>query len=986
MIDAGTSVVGERRQITALFYDIVGSTRLLGALDPEDFRNAQQRIHDAAAAAIQEYGGYVSNTQGDGGCAFFGVPVPAEDAAECAVIAGLDIVRRCRSASLDGIPLQIRVGIATGLVVLETTNDDRPILVGNIVGLAPNLASRAQAVAAPDSVLVSESTYQLTRKSFHYAFSGSYELKGIAEPQTLWCALRRIAADEKFSGVAPPLVPLVGRADELRLLGELWEDACLGRGQALLILGEPGIGKSRLLAEFRQRVDGSMHLFECQARVNRRALHPFLPMLEQQQGERSEESSAKDRWHVIDFLLEEEVPDHSAFNDLAQADVRRRIIGEMRGMIEDWASKQPQILVIEDLQWADSLTQALVSDLVDNISGLPVLLVLTARGPDRLKPDLGSVRQLVLQPLTDSDVLDLARAVWSPQPLPADVAGLVSRRSDGIPLFAEELSRFLLQRTTAPESPTHRDVLDRPSNVVSLQDLLAARLAQAGSARRLAQIASILGRDFTLPLLRELAQRDLPAQRFDDAASRLLEAKLIEPTGSEHYRFRHALLADAAYESLLRSERQELHQRLVTLARESDAFRLPSSEMAWHCEHAGLLLEAVEFGLEAAEACSAKGAATEAENLLKRAELLLQRSTASPATKENLRIQLLAILGPVAVALHGSGSAEARSVYEEGVALCQTRTAEDRESWFPLYWGWWFTAPDFELQRQRSQTIAGDLESATDPEVRLQAFHCAWATEFNAGNHRECLCRIEKGLALYDPNRAARARIRYGGHDAKVCGLGERGLAEWFVGREHEAVRSVEEALAWAEETDHVGSICHILDIALMLQFCRRDLGQVRALADRTRSLAETHALSALGAKAKIFRGWANGVEDPTGGGLDELEAGLSLLERIGTEEDFPVYHEMQAELLGLRGQIEPALALVDRTIDRASAAGHLFWVPELFRRRAMLRGQRGDPPQACLDDLERARALAERQGATTLVARAQGEAARMGGSPGQPG
>jgi predicted ATPase len=328
----------------------------------------------------------------------------------------------------------------------------------------------------------------------------------------------------------------------------------------------------------------------------------------------------------------------------------------------------------------------------------------------------------------------------------------------------------------------------------------------------------------------------------------------------------------------------------------------------------------------------------------------------------------------VATALYGKGSPEACAIYDRGVDICRQRPVKERERWFPLYWGWWFTSPDRGTKRMRAQVIVNDLEAAVDPEVRLQALHCAWAASFHAGNHVECLNCIEQGLALYDPLRAVSSRIKYGGHDAKVCALAERALSMWLIGDDNAATESIEAAVRWAEDINHLGSLCHALDYAIMLARYQRNVSKVAALSYRMQELAETHSLRDWKVKSSIFNGWAVALalSNSPSQGLRELKEGLTLQQAIGTDEDLPVYRDMLAEVLGLARDFRAAVQVLDNAIADAERTGNLFWAPQLYRRRARLRQAAGDPQDVCRVDLEHALALAQGQGAAALTNKAR--------------
>jgi predicted ATPase/class 3 adenylate cyclase len=1004
-----TAISGERRQVTALFYDIVGSTDLLQNLDAEDFARMQRRLHNQAAAVIRNYGGHLERIHGDGGSAYFGYPIASEDAAECAVAAALELVESCRQAAEAGDPraaIQVRIGIATGTVVIADMSDTSLPARDEVVGITPALASRIQSEAEPNGVAVSEVTYRLTRSRFEYKSMPPRPLKGFGEMR-LWRLLSRRPRTDRFSAERMH-TPLIGRADELELCRRRWARAQEGRGQVIFLTGEPGIGKSRLVAELRQEFAGpdcEARLFQCLPRGNSRPLHPFIDTLRQELGDDPnapvralDPAAIRTSFAAAGCPISESAADMIGFlsggsagrsvggtsePDLTHNEVRRRAIGAALEIIAAWSRIRPQLIVIEDLHWADTFTEAVVAELAEDVANLPVLAIVTTRdeAPHGLLGE-PNVLPIALSRLDAGATPRLLASIWQDPP-PKGIASFIHDKSDGIPLFAEELATLMRERFSGSGS----DLKDwegalRESGIVTLQDLLAARLAGLGQARRIAQVASVIGREFSSDLLeRMIADERLPLQ-LDEALETLMGAGTIrrrELGDGSAFRFRHVLLQEAAYDSLLKSNRREMHRRIADLVASGEAAAPPDEIMAWHCEQAGRPLDSARYAIGAASSCAIRSAMVEAESLLASAESRLAGLEPGGPAQE-LMLELLMTRGPVATALHGSGSEQARSIYERGVEICGTMTRPDPERWFPLYWGWWFTTPDYGVYRERAAAVVAFAEKAPDPEIRLQSIHCAWATDFNTGQHKDCLCRVERGLALYDPKRAGASRARYGGHDAKVCALAQRGLSSWFLGDAETARESVEAALAWAEKIDHRGSLCHALDFATMLRRYEGDAAGAIPFADRLGEIAERHALPSVTAKSRIFRGWARAHLGSLAEGLQELEAGLAQQREIDTPEDFPVYIEMQAELLGLAGQNTAGIALIGETIERAERIGHLFWVPELYRRGALLRHAAGEDEAAWREDLACAIRTAERNGAAMLVQRARADLARLTG------
>ncbi|MBM6594042.1 AAA family ATPase [Microvirga pudoricolor] len=1004
---APSGLAGERRQVTAFFYDIVGSTQLLHAFDPEEFGLVQRRVHSLAAASIQEQGGHLDTLRGDGGAAYFGYPAPSETAAESAVAAGLDLVSRCRALqeSGKGPLLQVRVGIATGMVIISDFQDSALPGGWEVIGITPALAARLQSEAEPDSVVVADATFRLTRGAFAFEPLGQRTLKGFAEAVQIWRPTGRRSHGVRFASSRHPMTPLVGRDAELERLRHAWAETREGRGQVLTVVGEAGIGKSRLVAEFSQEVKapeapgrgrtGDVRVFQCLPRGNARPLHPFIDSLHRLiRGETAGSPSLSveevdafmrhggvalepDETEVIAFLSGG--PGNRPADRLADRpgeETRRLALDAAFTVLAAWAARRPQVIVVEDTHWADTMTRSLIAEAADRLAGLPVLVLLTSRQDDEGVPPRPNATTVALGRLDAQTAPRMIASLWGGPP-PQGFASFVHHKSDGVPLFAEELAILLKERFLQGDSDARDwDRALRESGIVTLQDLLSARLSGLGPARRIAQLASVIGREFGADLLARVLEREEPALSLDEALAHLLRSGIIRRTHEESdaaYRFRHVLLQEAAYDSLLKSDRRELHGRVADLAPRQGGSVLPDDVMAWHCDQAGRPRDAAGYALRAAESCSARSAVREAEGLLAFAEDLIGRCEPGPDADE-LSLQLLAARGPVVIALSGKGSPEARAVYDQGVALCRRQeVAGERERWFPLYWGWWYTSPDRITKKTRSQVLIDDLDRANDPEIRLQSFHCAWAANYHVGHHDVCMDCIDEGLKLYDPDQGRVSRARYGGHDAKVCGLGERAHLLWLMGDRTGAQASMRQSLEWAESIDHLGSLCHALDYAALFSVYCRDLAQTAAFASRMHLLAETHGLPEVHAKSRIFGGWATALQGAFDTGFSEFLQGLEAQQAVGSDEDWPVYRSLWAELLIRAGQEDRALVVLNEAIQDAQTSGNAVWLPELYRMRARTRGPAVNP-DASVQDLESAIRLAEEQGAATLAALARAD------------
>jgi predicted ATPase/class 3 adenylate cyclase len=985
-LDARLRLEGERRQVTALFYDIVGSTEMLVRGDPEQFFRSVSTLHTTAKAIVGSRGGFLHKRLGDGGCCFFGYPEQSEDAAESAVDAALELIRTAttRTRKTEDA-FSLRIGIATGLVMFSSESDE-------VVGTAPILASRLQAEAEPNSVLVADATFELTRSKFVYRRVGEVKLKGFVTPNTLW------RPEAKGHGPSPHSRnvghAMIGRDGELAVLVDAWNAARAGNGGAFAIVGEAGIGKSRLVSEFRRSVDGGGLALQCNKRFEGQPFHPFISFLEtvvdssllKEGGGGPLRDALRAAGMDIDTEAAETI---GAFTversgatarniratDLTGRAFRGQVIDAAVRLLCSNASGGPILIVFEDVHWADEMTLELLDNLCARALTLPILVIQTSR---HTRVEEG-VTRLSLAGLPSTAMRDLVTSIWDGSP-PPGLSAFILEQCDGMPLYAEELAHFFRARYALGQPVSEWKNLLMDGGVSSLNDLLSSRLAGAGTARRVAQFASVIGRVFTIGLIANLlegADRDGLGTHLEVLAAH----GIIEPSSNQAdtYQFRHVLLQEAAYSSLLKSDRRRIHKRIARLLVEKSVPPLPAAIAAWQCAEAGRHGDAVRFALTAAEACVLRSAMKEASLSLD----LCTREIASlsgqhPARRE-LLLTMLQLQGVVATALEGEGSERARRIYSRAMQFVRRQPPAMREDHFPAYWGWWFTAPNTRTQQSRARILVEDMMTVNDPETRLQSYHCAWATSFHAGEHGFCLDCVERGLELYDSDRAVRNRAFFGGHDAKVCGLGESALSQLISDRVAASENAINQSLEYAASIDHVGSLVHALYYALVLRHCQGRYEDVHVLGEQMLSLAERHSLVASQARAHMYCGWAESMTSTAESGARRFQEGFALHQRSGTDDNLTIHSDMHSQVLQRIGKPREALSVIDNAISVGRKSGQWFWLAELYRQRARLRHELGDRSPSVRSDLARAIRIADAQGAAWLLARAERDLGGIG-------
>ena len=627
----------ERRQVTVVFSDLVGSTALSVHMDPEDLREVISAYQKCVTDTVQRLGGFVAKYMGDGVLVYFGYPQAHEDDAERAVRAGLELIVAVTALKSDD-PLRSRVGIATGLVVVGDLIGSGEARERAIVGETPNLAARLQGVAEPNQVVIADSTRRLLGNLFEFTDLGSRDLKGIASPTRAWAALRPRSIESRFEALhASDLTDLVGREEELELLTRRWKRAKSGEGQIVLLSGEPGIGKSRLVAGLLERLASEPHgrlRYFCSPQRTDSALYPIIRQIERAAGY-AHDDTAQTKLDKLDALLAQSfesradaalfaemlsVPNDGRYpeRELTPQQRRQRMFEAFAAQLEKSASRHPALMIFEDIHWIDPTSLEVLNRTVDRIKTLPVLLIVTFR-PEFNAPWTGQSRvtNLVLNRLEEPEAAAIIARVIGNKVLPADLMAEIVGRTDGIPLFVEEMTKAVLEAQSEVAAPE----LTVPA---SLQGSLMARLDRLGPAKEVAQIGSAIGREFPDALLAAVARK--PEAELGSALDGLVAAGLLLRQGvppHSIYQFKHALVQDAAYRTLLRAPRRALHARVVeTLEKQfSDIAKNQPELLAQHCDAAELFETATLYWRTAGEQAAHWGANIEAIEHFHRASL-----------------------------------------------------------------------------------------------------------------------------------------------------------------------------------------------------------------------------------------------------------------------------------------------------------------------------------------------------------------------------
>jgi class 3 adenylate cyclase/predicted ATPase len=1004
----------ERRQLTVMFVDLVGSTALSARLDPEDIGQVFRAYRRCCGEVVQRWEGHVAKYMGDGVLAYFGWPRAHEDDAERAVRAGLELAAEIGHLSTcDGVPLAARIGIATGQVVVGDLVGEGAAEEEAVVGETPNLAARLQGLAEPGGVVIGPNTERLVAGLFDLTALGEHELRGLGGTVRVWRVVGDSRAESRFAArSATGLTPLVGRQHELGMLLQRFEQALEGEGQAVLLSGEPGIGKSRLAHALLERLADQPHTrvrCYCSPYHVNSALHPVIQHLERAAAFEPDDPPGR-KLDKLEALLGRGTSDPAAVAPLFAAllsipvearypplDItaqrqRELTIAAMVDQLSGLAARQPVLLLLEDAQWIDPTTSELFERLIERGRALPVLLLITFR-PEFAPPWPGypHMTSLTLNRLGPRHSAEMIAAVAGGRSLPEEVCGEIWAKTEGVPLFVEELTKAVLESTLLEDQGDGYGLIGPlPPLAIpaTLHDSLMARLDRLAPTKQTAQIGAVIGREFSYELIRAVAP--LTARELDRALADLVQAELVIRRGTPPeatFVFKHVLVQDAAYGSLLRDRRRHLHARIAIALeqRYPDAVEQRPELPAHHFAQAGLLGQAATYWLKAGRRAAERSANTEAiAHLRKAIETLATLPETAQRARQELSCQLA--LGPALLATRGWSDPDALNAYTRAQDLC-ARLGEDRQR-FDAQWGLWLchsTRGEMATAHQLTQELFRIAERLDDPSLRLQAHHAAWADVIWLGEPATALEHVEHGLAIYDPGRHRSHALVYGGHDPAICGQALRGLSLWLLGYPDRARRSVREAVAFAEQLAHAPSLAHAVFWAGLCHQFRRDVSAAHQCSDRLIALATEQKAMIYRAGGMIIRGWARACGGETDEGVAELRRGLEAYMASGLKLLASYFRTLLAEAWYRAGDpdrageaLQDARQLADETAERFWVAASLQLEGEIALARA-----HPDPSQAeaCFRE---AIDLARQQQARSLELRAATSLARLWAASGR--
>ena len=947
--DSTGAVPPERRQLSVMFCDLIGSTEISAKLDPEDFRDVLLEYQRVCATAAARFEGHLAKYLGDGALIYFGYPKAHDDDARRSILAGLEIVaavRRLNGTRVgETVSLAVRVGINTGLVVAGEVGSGATRETFGVVGEAPNLAARLQAMAEPNTVVISSAVHRLAGRHFECRSLGVHLLKGIPEPVEVFLVeAAREWVPEEGAGL------LVGRQPELEMLLSAWSSVREGEGRAVLIAGEPGIGKSCLISHFRRKLDSPAVRWvgvQCSPYFQNSAFYPIASEIRRVHAIGREESSAElmvrlqrdSPWMGRDAPLLAELLSGGFVDGIESIEPdpqmrKARTLDALRAWLT--AAPEPTVVVVEDLHWADASTLELLGQLFEKLCATPALVIGSYRSDFSLpwsRPPY--VAEILLSRLSDVDARTLACALAGEFGLPATMCEDLTARADGVPLFLEELVAAM--RDTGLNADGASPGRERWQIPVpeTLRDLLTARLDSLGSAKSAAQLAAVIGRECSHELLESLWTGSQPALGL--ALARLADAGVFIPSGhaaETRYSFKHALLRDAAYESILKSTRKNLHHRIAEtlVARHPTISSRHPEFVGYHYEQAGRRDAAAAFHEKAGDVAFAQSANAEAVAHYSRALDCLPLALASVSARERSReLDLLLKLGPALQSAISPTCSRVAKTYDRALELALQCGRDARL--FVAQWGRWQFLSMSGREREAAVcatqlvTLARTLD---EEDLELEALHAEWTTNQLLGDARAVVEDTGRAARIYDRKRHHRLTFSFGGHDPGICALGQSSIALWLAGRPAEALIMVERALALCGEIEHAYSKGVAFYFASMTYQCCGNLALFMNAAESVLNVSTYN--NQLQIEGEIFLGRAKFEMGEETAGLDLMSQAVARIEADGSLGYAFFYFSLLADAQIAAGRLGSANALLKRALGYVEDSGQTFFLPEIHR------------------------------------------------------
>ena len=954
----------ERRQVTVMFSDLVGSTALSGQMDPEDLRELISAYQTCVAETVRRHGGFVAKYLGDGVLVYFGYPQAHEDDAEQAVRAGLETIAAVTALKML-FPLQTRVGIATGLVVVGDLIGSGQAQERGIVGETPNLAARLQGVAEPNMVVIAEGTRKLLGNLFDLEDLGQKELKGIAAATRAFAVLRAGSAESRFEALhAGGLTALVGREEETELLLRRWSKAKGGEGQVVLLSGEAGIGKSRLTAALLERLADEPYTrlrYFCSPQHTDSAFYPIIGQMRRAAG-LARDDTASVRLDKLDALIAQSsasLPQDAALfaellslpNDgrypalnLAPEQRRQKTLEALWSQLEVLSRVRPVLMIFEDAHWSDPSSLETFGRVVDRIQFLRVLLLATFR-PEFVPPWIGRrhVTSLTINRMAGGDVDAIIDLVAGDKPIPESVRKEIIERTDGIPLFVEEMTKSVLEAESEGASERVAASVPSPAHAVpaSLHASLMARLDRLGSAKDVAQVGAAIGREFSHALLAAVAGK--PGAELESALDRLIAAGLLFRQGAPPkatYLFKHALVQDAAYGTLLREPRRGLHARIAEVL-EGQFTEIAKNQpelLARHCTEAGLTEKAAGLWGKAGQRSLERSALVEAVEQLTRAIGLIAALAPTPALRrDEIKLQV-ALITPL---LHVKGYAapETKAAAERANLLIEQAKAlgeplEDPLVLYSVLYGVWvanYVAFNGDAMRElAAQFLVLAKKQASG--VPIVVGHRMMAVSLLCtGDIVQARVHSDQAAALDNPTEHRPIATRFG-QDSGVSILAYRALGSWLLGYPTASLADIENAVEAAREIDQAATLMFVLTHTALTHLVSRNYAAAKREADELVAVAADKGAVFWKVIGTMAQGWGFALTGKASDAADLLTPGLAAFRSTGSTLWMPLHMSCLAIAHRDLDRIDEAWDCIGEAMTAIETTGERWYEAEVLR------------------------------------------------------
>ena len=1011
ILTAKSVLEGERKQVTVLFADLKGSMELLADRDPEEARQLLDPVLERMMAAVHRYEGTVNQIMGDGIMALFGAPIAHEDHAVRACYAALAMQAAMRRYSDEvrrthGLTVHFRIGLNAGEVVVRAISNDLHMDY-SAIGQTTHLAARMEQLATPGSILLTAATLRLVEGLVQVTALGPVPVKGLEEPVEVFELVGASAIRRRLqASAARGLTRFVGRQQELTALQQALERAGAGHGQLVALVGEAGVGKSRLVYECVHSHHTPGWLVLESASVSYGKATPYFPVIdvlkryshvEEHDDTRTIRAKVTGQVLTLDPALQDAVPallwlldtlpEDSPFLTLDPPQRRQRTLDALKQVILRESQEQPLLLVFEDLHWIDSETQALLNSLVESLPTSRLLLLVNYR--PEYQHGWGSktsYTQLRLDPLPPVSAEEFLQAMLGDDPSLKPLTDLLIARTEGNPFFLEESVRTLVETGVLVGEPGAYRLAQALPTIhmpATVQAVLAARIDRLPpEEKRLLQTAAVIGTEVPMPLLQAIA--DLPEAALHrglahlQAVEFLYETRLFPDHAST---FKHALTHEVAYNAVLLERRRVLHERAGQAIEMLFQERLPEHyhALAHHYSRSGNTTKAVDYLHRAGHQAVERSAYTEAFSHLTTAlDLLTTLPESRARSQQELVVQMT--LGMALGATRGNAAPEVERLYTRARELCEQ--VGEPPQLFRVLWGLWMVYSargEVQTQRALGEQLLSVAQHLQDPDLLLEAHHALWPTFLSGGELAAARPHQEQGMRLYDPQRHRTHAALYSGHDPGVCCRQQAVQCLWLLGYPDQAMASIQAALALAQQLAHPMSLTLALFWAAMLHHLRREAPLTQARAEAAMTIATDQGFPQELARATPLLGWALAESGQGEEGRSQIQQGLATYRATGVTRDRPYHLTLLAEASAQVGQTAEGLEALAEALATLAKSGVLWWEAELYRLRGELLLQhtvvQPGEAEACF---QQALAVARRQQAKSLELRAAMSLSRL--------